>query len=343
MPKNKPVVFISHIHEEASLALALQEELLHLLLGGVDVFVSSDRNCVMGGSDWLNEIKLKLNTACIIVILASPQSIGRTWINFEAGAGWLKKRVVPLCHSGLRASQLSQPLASLQSFTIENPLDLQELCKLTASEAGLNLPHADWKQVSSKLSACARQFGPPVRVPPGASPCWVFPKHEDRSTEAALERSLQTCKDARFYSIGSILLWNAPYLELFASRVMSSELRARVCLGNVRSDAIKRRIDEEPSHPIGIAGREHLIQRLLELEKRCGDRHRFSINLFSNEPRYAMLLFDDEAYVYPYGFQVLGNFSPTFYWEGRDPAIQFFNEQFDRIWSESEPASTVYT
>lgn len=55
-----------------------------------------------------------------------------------------------------------------------------------------------------------------------------------------------------------------------------------------------------------------------------------------------MLAFDDEVYVYPYGFKTLGNLSPMFYLRGRDPAVQFFRKQFKKVWKNSTPAEELY-
>ena len=122
----KPVIFISHVHEEAALAIALRQELSRMYLGAVDFFVSSDRESLRGGDDWLSKIKGALSNASIIIPVVSPRSIDRTWINFEAGAGWLHKRVVPLCHSGMRPAQLPQPLQSLFGFDLHDATDVED-------------------------------------------------------------------------------------------------------------------------------------------------------------------------------------------------------------------------
>src|SRR5437879_4033411 len=98
----KPKIFISHIHEEQSLAIFLKEQLLGMFLGGVDFFISSDRNVVRGGALWLDEIRQALKDSAVVLALISPRSIARTWINFESGAGWVQTRLIPICHSGLK-------------------------------------------------------------------------------------------------------------------------------------------------------------------------------------------------------------------------------------------------
>ena len=59
----KPGVFVSHIHENYQLAVALKTEISQLLLDGVDFFVSSDRSSIVGGDRWLERIDAALATA----------------------------------------------------------------------------------------------------------------------------------------------------------------------------------------------------------------------------------------------------------------------------------------
>jgi hypothetical protein len=143
-------------------------------------------------------------------------------------------------------------------------------------------------------------------------------------------------------AIGLNFLWNANSLQTLTERATHLEITARICMANFKSDIIRARLDEEPEHPIGVAGSEHLARKLVRLEKRISDRTKFAVNVFSDAFPYAMLLFDDEVYVYPYGYKTLGNSSPTFYWKGKDPAAQFFRNQFEAIMSASQPASDIY-
>lgn len=98
---DKPVVFISHITEEKEMAMELKKLIEESFLGMLDVFVSSDENSISSGSKWLDNITSALSSCAIELILCSPNSVKRPWINFEAGAGWVRDiPVIPLCHSG---------------------------------------------------------------------------------------------------------------------------------------------------------------------------------------------------------------------------------------------------
>lgn len=122
---DKKIVFISHITEEKELAQILSEEIKKSYLGMLDTFVSSDGQSLPAGGRWLDMIDSALNQSAIQISLCSPQSIKRPWINFEAGASWIRKiPVVPVCHSGLRKNALPIPLAMLQAADIDNKDDL---------------------------------------------------------------------------------------------------------------------------------------------------------------------------------------------------------------------------
>lgn len=53
-----------------------------------------------------------LNLASVHVILCSPESVARPWIQFEAGAAQIRGiPIIPICHSGLTPAQLPVPLS----------------------------------------------------------------------------------------------------------------------------------------------------------------------------------------------------------------------------------------
>jgi hypothetical protein len=117
-------VFISHIHEEKDVALAL-DRLIEAQLGGapgskVEVFLSSDRFRWHAGEDWLKRIKAELSQADVVVVLLSPQSLARPWVNLEAGAAWvLDRTIIPALHSGLSLGELPRPYSDFDVAELE--------------------------------------------------------------------------------------------------------------------------------------------------------------------------------------------------------------------------------
>lgn len=142
----KPLIFISHITEEREIAAALKKLVEAAFLNMIDVFVSSDPTSIKRGRRWLEEITSALRTCSIEIILASPESVKRPWINFEAGAGWIREiPVIPLCHSGMTPSKLPLPLGSLQASTATEEPELKLIFPVVAEAIGCQLPEIDFE------------------------------------------------------------------------------------------------------------------------------------------------------------------------------------------------------
>jgi hypothetical protein len=108
-------VFISHISDETEIAKHLKRRLDADFLGMLEIFVSSDRQTIQAGQKWLDQVDSALKAADVQMVLCSKASVGRPWVNFEAGAAWLRGiPVIPVCHSGLRLVDLPVPLNMLQ-------------------------------------------------------------------------------------------------------------------------------------------------------------------------------------------------------------------------------------
>ncbi len=121
------LVFLSHIHEEKKLALIFKKYLEEEFSGFVEIFVSSDGITIPAGSNFLRRIEEGLINCKAGVYLISPYSIKRNWINFELGAVWIRNKqnmlsdepeipTIPVCHSGMKLSDLPQPINNLNAI-----------------------------------------------------------------------------------------------------------------------------------------------------------------------------------------------------------------------------------
>jgi hypothetical protein len=120
--------FISHISEEARVASRLKAALTQDSLGLLDVFVSSDTEGIGAGEDWLRAVDRALRESSIVLILCSPTSIRRPWINFEAGAAWMRDvPLIPVCHEGLTPRDLPMPLSLRQGMALGDAEGLRRL------------------------------------------------------------------------------------------------------------------------------------------------------------------------------------------------------------------------
>lgn len=141
----KPIVFISHIFEEREIATALKALLESCFIGLMEVFVSSDPDSISPGQKWLDRISFGLKKCSIEVVVASKVSVRRQWVNFEAGAGWVRDiPVIPICHSGMTHDTLPPPLNSLQAADATDENQLRNILPVFAKKLGSDIPKADF-------------------------------------------------------------------------------------------------------------------------------------------------------------------------------------------------------
>ena len=149
-------LFLSHITEDKALAGYLQTRIRRDFLKAIEVFVSSDGVSIEAGSDWLQSLRSALDRAKCVVVLCSPQSVARPWVNFEVGAAWLRELpVMPLCHGGLEPAQLRPPFSLLQGGSLAKSETLHSLYLLLSRLSGLEAPEADFEQMVHDIAGMA--------------------------------------------------------------------------------------------------------------------------------------------------------------------------------------------
>ena len=147
-------LFISHISDESEIAQWLKGRLRNDFRGALEVFVSSDRPTIEAGSRWLDEVEQALTVADLQVVLCSPASVVRPWVNFEAGVVWLRRiPVVPVCHSGIGPSSLQAPLSLLQAVAMSDRAGLEKLYDIVAQTLGTPTPPVDFAAVAAEAAA----------------------------------------------------------------------------------------------------------------------------------------------------------------------------------------------
>jgi hypothetical protein len=160
---DKSVIFLSHETAEAGIAKVLKNALEKAFLGTVEVFVSSDPRSLPAGTKWLDTVTARLRQAKAMLVLASPRSVQRPWVNFEAGAAWIRDiPVIPLCHSGMTPSTLPQPLQALQGKQLLSSVDLDDALAALAGALECDTPEVDTSVLAQKLAEEVE------RVPPGS-------------------------------------------------------------------------------------------------------------------------------------------------------------------------------
>ncbi len=115
-------VFISFVHEEQAVATAVQG-VLRACLGQQNIFLSSDEWQIFAGEQWLDRIRDELSHAKVVILVLSPRSVQRPWVNFEAGAAWLTgKVIIPACFGELTKGNLPKPYSNIQALDLPNDI-----------------------------------------------------------------------------------------------------------------------------------------------------------------------------------------------------------------------------
>lgn len=149
---SKPTIFISHIGEEKKIAIALKDFLDDKFLKNANIFVSSHDEGLTLGVDWFDTIKKSVKQCRLMILLCSPISITRPWVNFEAGAGWIKNiPVIPLCHSGMEPGKLPIPINKFQGAMLNNVADARKLFGEIARILNSAIPKIDEVEFAASI------------------------------------------------------------------------------------------------------------------------------------------------------------------------------------------------
>ncbi|MEO8630600.1 MAG: TIR domain-containing protein [Betaproteobacteria bacterium] len=147
-------IFLSHINLESTLADALKAHIVRDFIGLVGVFESSDRTSIPVGSKWLEEVTEALHEADLHIVLCSPESIGRPWINFEAGAAHVRQiPIVPICHSGLMPAQLPVPLSEYEGVVLTTQESFKAFYASVAKLLGSDIPQVDFAEYAREIQS----------------------------------------------------------------------------------------------------------------------------------------------------------------------------------------------
>jgi hypothetical protein len=131
---NRSGVFISHIGDERSVALRLKALLESAILPQPPVFVSSDYESIPSGAHWWNGILEGIRRSEFVIVLLSPASVDRRWINFEAGVGkGQDSHVIPVVWRKLAKSDIGMPLGELHARELESEDEVKALLQTVGS------------------------------------------------------------------------------------------------------------------------------------------------------------------------------------------------------------------
>jgi hypothetical protein len=156
-------IFISHITEDAAVATRLKLQLLEDFLDQFTVFQSSDTESIAAGENWFSSISKAIRDSSLFVILCSPIAVTRPWVNFEAGAAWMRDLpLIPACLHGLRPRDLVMPLSAYQGLELNDAQGLQRLYGRIAATLSCRSPAKDYTALATEFGSLPRlaQDGP---------------------------------------------------------------------------------------------------------------------------------------------------------------------------------------
>jgi hypothetical protein len=148
-------IFISHISEEASIVDVFKDWIESTFLGQCEVFASRDKEDLPLGNNWINEIDRTLDSSVAFLVLCSPASLKRPWINFETGWGWIKGvPIIPICHSGQKKDALPPRISTFESLEIDSAGFVSVLFSRLAKHLGFDkFPRIDQDAMLREISA----------------------------------------------------------------------------------------------------------------------------------------------------------------------------------------------
>ncbi|MEU8642057.1 DUF1045 domain-containing protein [Streptomyces sp. NPDC048674] len=174
----------------------------------------------------------------------------------------------------------------------------------------------------------------------------THPRSQHPKFFSEVEELIPKSKNITLIAVGLNLLWEKHIVDLLIRRAQEGACNVTVCMGNTASPHVEDRFIEEEMEwnrpQVGRSGVDRNIRALVERLQASGNPRNFKFVLFEHYPTFATLMFDDDLFIYPYGYQSLGNTSPIFHVrnDGGDQA-NFFLENARKIVSDSIPASDL--
>lgn len=201
-------VFISHISEEAGLAQALKTFIESKTRRKISAFASSAFEDLTPGMKWPGRVTTMMKEASILLVICSPTSLTRRWINFEAGCAWMTDMtIIPLCHSGQRKDDLPYPFGQYQSLQLEDPNFGKLLLTALRTHLGIRQsPTGSHHPLRTKLRKILEVIAGPEAIP--------LIIHSPKERTRLITNDLKTLLARPL--IGKETVWTSAFLSSFA-------------------------------------------------------------------------------------------------------------------------------
>ena len=176
-------------------------------------------------------------------------------------------------------------------------------------------------------------------------------KHSERERfTQRLSDALATARNIVMTGSGVAVLGRPVVISKLMQRAANGECKVAIQLANPFSPAVETRLIEEeqgiikpPDGRNGLLGR---LNTLLHAWRTFGSPDSVSIKVGMHYPTFALIIVDDDYFIYPYSYRTLGNYSPVFVFSKKTPAhaeiIHFFDEHYQRIKEDAIDAELMF-
>ncbi len=143
----------------------------------------------------------------------------------------------------------------------------------------------------------------------------VFPHLMDGDFLSCVKLLAGRARKIRLIGTGIDILSSIPLRTEILDRAAAGSCTLEVCLGDPYSPEVETRLIEETlGDPQPVLGKEGIIDRAGRLTEHWRSyrfpKGEFEVRLFTHYPTFALLIFDDDYFFYPYGTARQGTFSP---------------------------------
>ena len=119
--RSEQLVFISHAADaDGDIAKALKEW-IEQRYESVNVFVSSVPGCISGGKLWESEVLRNLNSANVMIVLLTKESVNQLWVTFEIGFALGRSsnvKIFPVLCKNTPVNEVPSPISSLELYDL---------------------------------------------------------------------------------------------------------------------------------------------------------------------------------------------------------------------------------
>ena len=198
---SKPIVFFSHSSRDKRELSLLKRLFVEKTGGAIEVFLSSDGQSIPLGRNWIHRIEEALESAKLLVTFITGNSVGSSWVSFEAGFAYSKGvQVVPVGFLGLDVANVPPPIGLLQGFNITSADGLDNLIALVND----TLSHNHTNRFTNE------EYGQIVELGQDIAPSSVFQRLVDE-----IEIHLNDCRPENTKLVQAI----KPAAELFGTNI----------------------------------------------------------------------------------------------------------------------------